>query len=59
MVITLNKNFPIRSGEYAKENKVLNLHIEPEDKAEVKLKNCAKNPKYRSVYLIPSSLKGF
>lgn len=52
------KDFPIQSGEYAKENKTLNLYIEPEDKAEIRLKNCSQNPKYRSIYLIPSGLKG-
>lgn len=52
------RKFPIQTDESAKENKTFNLHIEPEDKADVRLKSCSKNPKYRSIFLIPSGLNG-
>lgn len=52
------KLFPIQSGDSAKENKTFNLNIEPEDKAEIRLKNCLLYPKYRSIYLIPLGLNG-
>jgi len=52
------QNFPVQTGVSAKENKTLGLCIEPEDKADIRLKKCSPNPKYRSVYLLPSGLNG-
>ncbi|MFX1480725.1 MAG: hypothetical protein ACFFCI_21765 [Promethearchaeota archaeon] len=52
------KKFPIQSDNSAKGNKTFNLNIEPEDKAETRLKNCLLYPKYRSIYLLPSGLNG-